>query len=215
LTWAKLSKSELTRERIILATSNPGKLREIKEYLAGLPAEFLSLRDLGAGKEVKEKGQSFLENARLKSLAWSLKSEFLVLAEDSGLEVCHLEGAPGIFSARFSAPRATDEKNIRKLLRLMEGASWSQRQAKFVSCAVLSRKGKIIKEVKGQVRGYVAFEKKGNRGFGYDPVFFYPPQKRTFGQLTPAEKNKVSHRGRALMKMKAFLMSYLGHPEKK
>jgi XTP/dITP diphosphohydrolase len=215
LTWAKLSKSELTRERIILATSNPGKLREIKEYLAGLPAEFLSLRDLGAGKEVKEKGQSFLENARLKSLAWSLKSEFLVLAEDSGLEVCHLEGAPGIFSARFSAPRATDEKNIRKLLRLMEGASWSQRQAKFVSCAVLSRKGKIIKEVKGQVRGYVAFEKKGNRGFGYDPVFFYSPQKRTFGQLTPAEKNKVSHRGRALMKMKAFLMSYLGHPEKK
>jgi XTP/dITP diphosphohydrolase len=215
LTWAKLSKSELTRERIFLATSNPGKLREIKESLAGLPAEFLSLRDLGAGKEVKEKGQSFLENARLKSLAWSLKSEFLVLAEDSGLEVRHLGGAPGIFSARFSAPKATDEKNIRKLLRLMEGARWSQRQARFVSCAVLSRKGKIIKEVKGQVRGYVAFEKKGNRGFGYDPVFFYPPLKRTFGQLAPAQKNKVSHRGRALMKMKAFLMSYLGHPEKK
>jgi XTP/dITP diphosphohydrolase len=204
----------LTREKIILASANPGKLREIKEYLAGLPVEFLSLRDLDAGEEVKEKGKSFLENARLKSLAWSLKSESLTLAEDSGLEVSRLGGAPGIFSARFSAPRATDEKNIRKLLRLMEGVPWRQRRARFVSCAVLSRKGKILKEVKGQVRGYVAFKKKGNQGFGYDPVFFYSPRKRTFGELAPAEKNKVSHRGRALIKMKAFLMSYLSEAQK-
>lgn len=209
MTWVKFSKSKLNREKIILATTNQGKFREIKKYLAGLPVEFLSLQDLGIGEDVEEKGKTFLENSRLKSLACSLNSEFLTLAEDSGLEVASLGGAPGIFSARFSAPRATDEKNIRKVLQLMEGVPWSRRQARFVSCAVLSRKGKILKEVKGQVRGYIAFKKKGNQGFGYDPIFFYSPWKKTFGELAPAEKNKVSHRGRALKKMEAFLITYL------
>jgi len=214
LIWVKLSKSKLNREKIILATTNQGKFQEIKECLGGLPAEFLSLEDLGAG-DVDEKGKSFLENARLKSLACSLKSDFLTLAEDSGLEVRWLGGAPGIFSARFSAPRATDEKNIRKVLRLMEGVPRSQRQARFVSCAVLTRKGKILKEVKGRVRGYIASKKKGNHGFGYDPIFIYTPWHRTFGELAPAEKNKVSHRGRALKKMEAFLMAYLNKAQKR
>ena len=212
--WVKLSKSKLNREKIILATTNQGKFREIKDYLAGLPVEFLSLQDLGAEGNVKEEGKSFLENARLKSLACSLESEFLTLAEDSGLEVSHLGGAPGIFSSRFSGPRATDEKNIRKVLRLMKGVPWSRRQARFVSCAVLSRKGKILKEVKGQVRGCIAAKKKGNQGFGYDPIFFYSPWKRTFGELAPAEKNKISHRGRALKKMEAFLITYLNKAKK-
>jgi XTP/dITP diphosphohydrolase len=199
----------LNREKVVLATSNLGKFREIKEYLTGLPVEFLSLADLGAGEDVEEKGRTFLENARLKSLACSLRTDFLTLAEDSGLEVSSLEGKPGIYSARFSAPAATDEKNIRKVLQLMEGVRWNRRQARFVSCAVLSKKGKILKEVKGQVRGYIAFDRKGNNGFGYDPIFFYTLWKRTFGEVAPAEKNRVSHRGRALKKMKAFLQAYL------
>ncbi len=213
--WVRSSKLKLNREKIILATTNQGKFREIKEYLAGLPADFRSHVDLGAREDVKEKGKTFLENARLKSLAFSLRSGFLTLAEDSGLEVDSLGGKPGIYSARFSAPGATDEKNIRKVLRLMEGVPWHRRKARFVSCAVLSRKGKILKEVRGQVRGYIAFKKKGNHGFGYDPIFFYSSWKKTFGEVAPAEKNKVSHRGRALKKMKAFLIAYLNEAQKK
>ncbi len=179
------------------------------EVFRGLPLEFLSLATLGIRNEVRETGKTFLENARLKSLAYGLKSGYLTLAEDSGLEVRELGGAPGIYSARYSAPRPTDEKNNRKVLRLMRDMPWDHRQARFVCCLVLSERGSIIKEVRGQVRGRVAFEKKGESGFGYDPIFYYHPYKRTFGELSAEEKNRASHRGRALRKMKAFLESYL------
>ncbi len=203
------SKSKLNRQKIILATTNQGKFHELKKCLTGVPADFQSLADLGAREDVKEKGKNFLENARLKSLAWSRRSDFLILAEDSGLEVDALRGQPGIYSARYSGPRATNEKNICKVLRLMQGIPWPRRTARFVSWAVLSRKGRILKEGKGQVRGYIAFNKKGTQGFGYDPIFFYSPWKKTFGQVARAEKGKVSHRGRALKKIKAFLIKYL------
>ena len=157
---------------------------------------------------------TFLENARQKSLAYSLLSEHLTLAEDSGLEVDHLNGAPGVFSARFSDPGASDEKNIRKVLRLMKGVPWPDRRARFVCQLVLSRKGRILKEYRGQVRGSIALEKRGDRGFGYDPVFFYRPFGRTFGELRPERKNAVSHRGRALKKMRMFLRRYAATPEK-
>jgi XTP/dITP diphosphohydrolase len=181
----------------------------MNEVFRGLPLEFLSLADLGIRDEVRENGKSFLQNARLKSLAYSLKNDFLTLAEDSGLEVEELGGAPGIYSARYSAPRPSDEKNIRKVLRLMGGVPWDRRQARFVCCLVLSDRGSIIKEVRGQVQGRVSFEEKGEAGFGYDPIFYYHPYRRTFGEVAPEEKNRVSHRGRALRKMKAFLNSYL------
>ncbi len=198
----------MSRERLVLATSNQGKFREIKNYLADLPVDILSLDALSATEEVEEEGKTFLENARLKSLAWSRKSDDLILTEDSGLEVDHLGGKPGIFSARFSAPRPTDEKNIRKVLRLMAGVPWNQRRARFVSCLVLAQKGKILKEARGEVRGFIAFQKKGNQGFGYDPIFYYPRWRKNFGELDPQEKNKVSHRGRSLKKMKAFLAAF-------
>ncbi len=209
MTWPISSKSKLSREKLVLATSNQGKFREIKNYLADLPVDILSLDDLSASEEVEEEGKTFLENARLKSLAWSRKLDHFILAEDSGLEVEYLGGKPGIFSARFSAPRPTDEKNIRKVLRLMAGVPWSRRRARFVSCLVLARKGKVLREVRGEVRGFIAFRKKGNRGFGYDPIFNYPRWRKNFGELDPGEKNKVSHRGRGLKKMKAFLATFL------
>ncbi len=199
----------MTKKKLVLATSNQGKFREIKNYLGDLPVDILALDELSAGEEIEEKGKTFLENARLKSLAWSRKLEHLILAEDSGLEVEHLGGKPGIFSARFSAPRPTDEKNIRKVLRLMAGVPWNRRRARFVSCLVLAQKGKILKEARGEVRGFIAFEKKGNKGFGYDPIFYYPRWGKNFGELDPQEKNKVSHRGRSLKKMKAFLATFL------
>ncbi len=181
----------------------------MNEVFRGLPLEFLSLADLGIRDEVRETGKSFLENARLKSLAYSRKNDFLTLAEDSGLEVDELGGAPGIYSARYSAPRPSDEKNIRKVLRLMRGVPWDHRQARFVCCLVLSDRGSIIYEVRAQVQGRVPFEKKGEAGFGYDPIFYYHPYRRTFGEVAAEEKNRVSHRGRALRKMRTFLNGYL------
>lgn len=204
----------MSRTKLLLATSNRGKFREIKDYLANLGLEILSPGNAGIEEEVEETGKTFLENARLKSLAWSLKTRHLVLAEDSGLEVEHLKGQPGIYSARFSSPRPTDEKNIRKVLRLMAGVPWNKRRARFVSCLILAKKGEILKEAKGEVRGFIAEKKRGSRGFGYDPIFYYPPRKKNFGELEPEEKNRVSHRGRALRKMKAFLRAHLERQER-
>ena len=199
----------MNRAPIVIATSNRGKFREIASSLAGLPLECLSLTDLGITDEVEEAGTTFLQNARLKSLAYSRKNKYLTLAEDSGLEVRRLGGEPGIYSARFSAPRPTDKKNIRKVLRLMAAVPWERRRARFVCCLVLARKDQIIREVRGEVRGRIAFEKAGDSGFGYDPIFYYHPLRRTFGQLSPVEKNRVSHRGRALLKMREFLDLFL------
>ena len=207
-------KSRSSRKKIVLATSNPGKLREIRRCLKGLPLEFLSLRDIGGSGDVEEKGTTFLENAKLKSLAYSSLSEYATLAEDSGLEVDHLDGAPGVFSARFSDPGASDEKNIRKVLRLMKGVPWPGRRARFVCQFVLSKGGRVLKTCRGQVRGCIAQEKKGDFGFGYDPIFFYRPFGRTFGELHPVVKNTVSHRGRALKKMRSYLLRYVGEADK-
>lgn len=156
-----------------------------------------------------ETGKTFLENAIGKSIFYSEKWEGLTLAEDSGLEIEYLEGSPGVLSARFSGPQATDEKNIHKVLKLMKNVPREKRKAKFVSCLVLSQKGKIIKKIIEKVDGFISFQEKGSFGFGYDPIFFYPPWGKTFAELSSGEKNKVSHRGRALKIMKEFLYEYL------
>jgi XTP/dITP diphosphohydrolase len=200
---------EAKKNIIVLATTNPGKAREIRASLGSRPLRILALADLGIRTSYPEKGTTFEQNARGKSLFYSQKSEFLTLAEDSGLAVEGLGWAPGIYSARFSGPRATDEKNIQKVLRLMKNAPRQERRAQFICCLVLSRRGRMIKKVTGRVRGTIAFEKKGERGFGYDPIFYYHPFRKTFGELMPLEKNRVSHRGRALGKMKQFLRAYL------
>jgi len=119
-------------------------------------------------------------------------------------------GEPGVLSARYSGPQATDEKNNRKVLERMKDVPEERRKARFVSCLVLSRKGEVIREIKEFVEGRIAFEKKGTQGFGYDPLFYYPPLEKTFAELLPEEKNQVSHRGRALKKLKEFLLRYLG-----
>jgi XTP/dITP diphosphohydrolase len=207
-------KSRSSKTKIVLATSNPGKLREIRRSFRGLPLEFLSLRSIGASGDVEESGATFLENARLKSLAYSRLSGHLTLAEDSGLEVGYLKGGPGVRSARYSEPGATDEKNIRKVLRLMHGVPWPARRARFVCQLVLSQSGRVLKTCRGQVRGTIALEKKGPFGFGYDPIFFYRPFGKTFGEVGLEMKNAVSHRGRALKKMRAFLLRCAAAPAK-
>lgn len=196
----------MSEERLLLATVNKGKAKEIATFLSELPLEIFTLQEVFPKQTFIEKGDTFGENARGKSLFYSRQWEDLILAEDSGLEIEHLKGAPGILSARFSGSQATDEKNIRKVLNLMEGVPLDQRKARFVSCIVLSQKGKIIKEIKECAGGLITLEKKGHLGFGYDPIFYYPPLEKTFAELLPEEKNRVSHRGRALKKLKEFLI---------
>ncbi|NIM91279.1 MAG: RdgB/HAM1 family non-canonical purine NTP pyrophosphatase [Candidatus Aminicenantes bacterium] len=202
------------KKKFLLATTNQGKIKEIKDYLADLPLEIVSLQQLSPKPIFIEKGKTFQENARGKSLYYSQQHSLLTLTEDSGLEIEYLGGAPGVFSSRFSGPRATDEKNIRKVLKLMKGVPPDKRKAQFVSCLALTTEGKTIKEIKESVKGIITLEKKGNYGFGYDPIFFYPPLKKTFAELLPAEKNRVSHRGRALKKLKEFLLLYLESEKK-
>ena len=200
----------MTETPFLVATTNQGKKREIETELFELPIRFLSLADLKIFESFLETGETFLDNARGKSLFYSQKWEGITLAEDSGLEIEYLNNAPGVHSARFSAPDATDEKNNDKVLTQLELVPHSKRKARFVSFMVLSQNGIVITELEGWVEGIITRERKGENGFGYDPLFFYPPLNKTFGQLSNIEKNKVSHRGQALLKLKAFLKDYLG-----
>jgi XTP/dITP diphosphohydrolase len=199
----------LTKEGLLLATTNQGKIREFRNRLKRLPLQVLSLNELPVTQVFSEKGQTFLENARGKSLYYSQFWKNLTLAEDSGLEIEYLQGAPGVYSSRFAGSDATDEANLQKVLHLLNGISQKERKARFVSCMVLSSSGKIIIEIQEHADGFITFKKKGQGGFGYDPIFFYPPLSKTFAELSLDEKNAVSHRGRAIKKLNAFLLEYL------
>jgi XTP/dITP diphosphohydrolase len=194
--------------KLLIATTNQGKAKEISAYLEGLPLSVTFLLELNSLDIYEEDSLSFLENAKGKNLFYGRKWEGLTLGEDSGLAIDCLQGAPGVRSARFSDPGATDEKNIAKVLKLMEDVPEAERKARFVSCLVLSQKGKILAEITGEVRGVITLTKKGRFGFGYDPIFYYPPLDRTFAELSPEEKNAVSHRGQALKQLKAFLQTH-------
>jgi XTP/dITP diphosphohydrolase len=203
--WPTSKSSRLTDRRLLLATQNPGKVREIRRALEGLPLEVVGLADVLAGPAPRETGRTFSENARAKGLHYSRKWPGWTLAEDSGLEVDRLGGAPGVRSARFSGPRPSDEKNIRKLLRLLGPAPPSERGARFVCVMVLAKGGRAVREFRGEVRGRIAAAPRGDAGFGYDPVFYCPRLRRTFAELPAEVKNGVSHRGRAVRKLRRFL----------
>jgi len=195
---------------LVLATTNAGKAREIRAALAGLPFRVLTLADIGVASAYPERGETFEANARGKSAYYSRKSGYLTIADDSGLEVEALNGAPGVRSARFSKRGATDARNNAKLLRLMAGVPPARRGARFVCSMALARDGKVLKVVRGQVRGRIIDAPRGDLGFGYDPLFHYRPWGRTFGEIPHARKNAISHRGRAIARMKAFLAARRG-----
>lgn len=190
---------------LLVATTNQGKSREIAATLAALPVRILSLADEGIRSICPETGKTFEANARAKAEFYSRLTGRLTLAEDSGLEIKAVRYAPGVHSARFSGSGATDLKNIAKVLRLLSAVPRVRRRARFVCVMALARNGHILQVARGRVRGTIASEPRGDQGFGYDPIFYYHPYRKTFGEVTADMKNAVSHRGRALRGIKSRL----------
>ena len=185
--------------KIVAATTNKGKIREFQEILGKLGYEVVSMHDEGIDVEVEETGTTFAENALIKARAVSLLCDSPVIADDSGLCVDALDGAPGIYSARFAGEEATDKDRNKKLLELM--ADKENRKAHYVaSIAFIFPEGREI-VTEGTVEGEIMYEEEGNGGFGYDPLFMCTEIGKCFGIATPEEKNAVSHRGRALAKL--------------
>lgn len=193
--------------KIVLATRNRGKIKEIKEILSG--TEVLTLDDFPNLTMPPETGQTFRENALSKALFVAEKTNLPALADDSGLEVDALGGRPGVFSARYAGKDATDEENYLKLLGEMKGVAMEKRKARFrcvMALAFPDGEGTAF-TFDGVFEGYIASEPRGKDGFGYDPVFFVPERNKTAAELTLEEKNAISHRARALRKLKEFLKS--------
>ncbi len=189
---------------LLLASQNPGKLNEMRQLVAGLPFRVVSPREVGIVESPDETGESFLENATLKALHYAERSGRLSVADDSGLSVDALGGDPGLQSSRFGGAGATDADRNRLLLEKLSGVPWDERGATFTSAVVVAQRGRVIFEVQETVSGLIAPALRGANGFGYDPLFFYPPFERTFGEVTREEKDAVSHRGKAFAKLRAF-----------
>ncbi len=184
--------------QLLLATRNPGKLSELRALLGGLPLECTSLVELGTDVEVPEIGATFAENATLKARGYAQLSGLTTLADDSGLEVEALGGAPGVQSARWAGPRATDADRVRLLLQRLQGVPVSARWAQFrCVAAVATRDGRLFTS-EGTLRGLIAQEPRGRHGFGYDPVFFVPELGLTVAEMEPETKNRLSHRAQAI-----------------
>ncbi|MSP78439.1 MAG: RdgB/HAM1 family non-canonical purine NTP pyrophosphatase [Dehalococcoidia bacterium] len=189
--------SNANRPTILLATTNAGKAREFNELLREAPARFPGLKDLNITQDVEETGATFAENALLKAVTYAKLSGVWTLAEDSGIEVDALNGAPGVYSRRFASPNATDEENVTLLLQKMKGVSWGNRSARFRSAISIASPEGQHWTVEGILDGIVTTARHGAGGFGYDPIFWLPDRGKTTAELSMAEKNQVSHRGKA------------------
>ena len=190
--------------RLYCATTNPGKLREFRLALAD-SFEVVSLPGLGSLPPCEETGETFEENAIQKALYYSKHCDGLLFVDDSGLEVDALGGAPGVYSARYAGPDATDEANNRLLLDRMRGVP--ERTARFVCVVVLAESGRLVRTFRGEVEGQLTDEARGSNGFGYDPLFFYPPFGCTFGEAALERKMEVSHRSKALHSLLEYFLT--------
>ncbi len=192
-------------DRIVLATGNPGKVREIQRILGEFGVEVVPQTELGVG-DADETGTSFVENALIKARHAAMLTGLPAIADDSGLVVDALDGRPGIYSARYSGADATDDSNIDKLLQELCGVPGDKRTAAFHCCAVyVSVNDATSLVAEGRWQGRILDERRGARGFGYDPVFFDPECGRTAAELTPEVKNARSHRGKALTALAEML----------
>jgi XTP/dITP diphosphohydrolase len=194
---------------LLLASQNPGKLQEMRQLLAGLPVRVLSPADVGIHEAPEETGTTFLENAALKARHYGRLSGRLAVADDSGISVDALDGEPGLYSSRFGGEGATDDDRNRLLLERLKGLPPNRRGARFTCAVAVARGGEVIFAVEETAEGRIAEEPRGSNGFGYDPIFFFPPLGLTFGELPRAEKDRVSHRGKAFARLREALPSLI------
>lgn len=196
--------------KLLLATNNQHKLEEYQALLGGLPLTVRSLRDEGIFTEVEETGRTFEENAVIKARAYASLSGLLTLADDSGLEVAALGGEPGVYSSRYAGPGATDRQRTEYLLGKMKDVPWEERQARFSCVIAIARPEGVLRVCEGECRGVIAWEPRGEHGFGYDPVFFLPDLGVTMAELPSARKNEISHRARAAQAARKALLELVG-----
>ncbi|HAR63359.1 MAG: non-canonical purine NTP pyrophosphatase [Candidatus Margulisiibacteriota bacterium] len=193
--------------KLLIATKNNHKSMEIRAFFEGSGLELESLLDYPEIPETIEDGNTFEENAIKKARECMQQTGILTLADDSGLEVDILGGKPGVLSARFAGPGASGEEMCKKIIDLMSGVPWEKRTARF-RCVIAIVCGDKLDLAQGTVEGYILNELNGEGGFGYDPIFYYPPLDKTLAQIDLSEKNKISHRGQALTKAKMLLEKY-------
>lgn len=189
----------------IIATHNPGKVKEFKEILEPKGYDVKSLAEIGFTEEIEETGHTFEENAILKAEAVARAVNKMVIADDSGLSIDNLGGRPGVYSARYAGEQKDDQANIDKVLSELKGIEKEQRTARFRCALAVSIPGEETKTVEGHVEGYIAEESRGEYGFGYDPIFIVKDKDKTMAELTSDEKNKISHRADALKKLSKLL----------
>ena len=189
-------------KKIIFATGNQGKMKEIREILADLDAEVLSLKDAGIEADIVEDGKTFEENARIKAKAICEMTGEIVLADDSGLEIDYLNKEPGIYSARYMGEDTSYHIKNANLVQRLEGVPDEQRTARFVCAIAAAFPDGTVKTVRGTMEGRIGYDEKGENGFGYDPIFYLPEYGCTSAELYMEEKNKISHRGKALRAIK-------------
>lgn len=200
--------------KIIFATGNEGKLREIREILKELQVPVLSMKEAGVSLNIEENGSTFAENAEIKARAvWNCTGG-IVLADDSGLVVDALGGEPGVYSARYMGEDTSYEIKNREIIRRLEAVSGQDRSARFVCIIAAVLPDGTVRKTEGTMDGVIAMEPAGEEGFGYDPILYIPEYGKTGAQLTMEEKNAISHRGKALRAMKGELARWLGKDEK-
>lgn len=197
------------QRELLVATKNKKKLEEIKAILKGLRLKIISLADLPRAPRIIENGKSFKENAVKKAVKIARFTGKLTMGEDSGLCVDALGGKPGIYSSRFAGKNKSDMQNNLKLLKLLEALPLKKRKACYVSAVALADNRGLVDVAEGKCCGLIGFEFRGKFGFGYDPLFIIPKYKKTFAQLGPRIKHKMSHRFRALKKARTRLSTYL------
>jgi XTP/dITP diphosphohydrolase len=195
---------------LLVATTNPGKLREIRTLLADVPIDVVCLADIAPIAEPEETGRTFEENARLKALYWAKHSGLWTVAEDSGLVVDAMDGEPGVYSARFLRPDATYPERFAEIFRRLDARPNEPRTARFVAALASVDRGTVVYETTGVVEGEISPEPRGNGGFGYDPVFYYPPYRKTLAEVSEADKVAVAHRGIAFRAFASWIRSSPG-----
>ena len=193
---------------LLLATTNEHKLAEFRTIFRDLPFTLLSLRDIHIDMDVEETGTTFAENAILKAQAYAQAANMLALADDSGIEIDALGGAPGVYSARFAGREASYEDRFRLIYERLQDVPPSERTARFRCAIALAEPSGYLRVVEGTIEGVIAESARGENGFGYDPIFLVPESGKTTAEMAPAEKNRISHRGRAAEEARRLLESW-------